>query len=82
MGFKVVGRKTFDTLHEENGSANIILSLKDQEVLCEINKAVYPVANTWALQGWTTFDLQKIPHELALDALNTASKNVCDKKKK
>ncbi len=70
--FKVIGKRIFATLHEENESANIVLPIKDQEVFCKINKAVYPVPNKWGTHGWTTFELRNIGYALALDALDTA----------
>ena len=80
--FKVINKRTFATLHEESESANIVLPPKDQEVFCAINKAVYPVPNKWGTHGWTTFELKKIPYELALDALDTAYKDVMNSKSK
>ena len=81
--FKVINRRTFATLLEEDESANIVLSLADQEVYCSFDKkAVYPVPNKFGLHGWTTFELQKVPVELISDALYTAYKTVLETKQK
>ena len=79
--FKVTGKRIFATLHEESATANLKLTPVDQSVFSDFGKkAVYPVPNKWGLQGWTTFDLKKIPKGLMLDALDTAYKEVVKKK--
>lgn len=76
MAFKITGRKIFATLLEEKCTANILLK-NTQAVYCTFNEtAVYPVPNKWGLQGWTTFDLKKLPAELVSDALLTAYRDV------
>lgn len=81
--FKVINRRIFATLLEEDKSANIVLSLPDQKVYCSFDKnAVYPVPNKFGLHGWTTFELSKVPVELISDALLTAYNDVINKKKK
>src|SRR5690554_4965521 len=71
--FKINGRRIFATLDEKGHSANLKLSLVDQSVFCGYDgHAVYPVPNKWSLHGWTTFELDKIPKALMLDAVNTA----------
>jgi hypothetical protein len=81
--FKVTGRRIFATLLEEDESANIVLSITDQQVYCSFDKnAVYPVPNKFGLHGWTTFELSKLPVELISDALLTAYNDVINKSKK
>ncbi len=81
--FKVVERRIFATLHEKSKTANIIFSKTDQSVYCSFDEnAVYPVANKWGLQGWTTFQLARIDSQLMLDALDTAYNEVLKSKKK
>ncbi len=81
--FKVTGRRIFATLHEQHETANIVLSKEDQSVYCSFDEsAVYPVPNKWGLQGWTTFELTKVPAELVSDALYTAYKTVLESKQK
>lgn len=73
VAFKVSGKRIFATLHEETAIANLKLSPVDQGVFCGFGKkAVYPVPNKWGLQGWTSFELKKVPSGLMLDALDTA----------
>ena len=80
--FKVTGKRIFATLLEEDESANIVLSLADQQVYCSFDKrAVYPVPNKFGLHGWTTFELSKVPVELISDALLTAYNDVIKSKK-
>lgn len=75
--FKVSGKRIFATLHEATLTANLKLSEIDQSVFCGYDKKiVYPVPNKWGLQGWTTFELKKIPQALMLDALHTAYQDV------
>jgi len=83
LAFKVVGKRIFTTLHEETGMVNVKLSPVDQSVFCSYDSPiVYPVPNKWGLQGWTTFELRKVPHALMLDALDTAYKDVMKPKAK
>ncbi|HET7115212.1 MAG TPA: MmcQ/YjbR family DNA-binding protein [Hanamia sp.] len=79
--FKVEGKRIFATLHEKSESANIILSIPEQEIFCKMNKAVYPVPNKWGTRGWTTFELKKLGRPLILDALNSAYQDVLKKGK-
>mgnify|MGYP001551412645 FL=1 len=74
--FKVDGKRIFATLHEESESANIILSIPEQEIFCAMDEAIYPVPNKWGTRGWTTFDLKKTEHSIILDALNSAYQDV------
>lgn len=81
--FKVEKKRIFVTLHEPTLTANFKFNEVDQSVFCGYDKkAVYPVPNKWGLQGWTTFELQKAPRELILDALDTAYKDVLKPKPK
>lgn len=77
IAFKVTGKRIFATLHVETATVNLKLSPVDQSVFSDFGKkAVYPVPNKWGLQGWTTFELKKVPKELMRDALDTAYKEV------
>ncbi|MGI8584178.1 MAG: MmcQ/YjbR family DNA-binding protein [Chitinophagaceae bacterium] len=81
--FKVINKRIFATLLEENETANIVLSITDQEIYCSFDKsAVYPVPNKFGMRGWTTFELPKVPVELISDALLTAYNDVISKSKK
>jgi len=73
IAFKVEGKRIFATLHEASGSANMKLSEEDQSIFSTFKgKGIFPVTNKWGLHGWTTFELEKIPKELVLHALNVA----------
>jgi predicted DNA-binding protein (MmcQ/YjbR family) len=80
--FKVTGKRIFATLHEESKTANLKLSVVDQSVFCDYEKGgIYPTPNKWGVQGWTSFELKKVPKNLMLDALNAAYQEVFAKKK-
>ena len=78
--FKVINKRIFATLLDENVSANIVLPIKDQGVFCAIDTAIYPVPNKWGTHGWTTFELKNLSPEIVLDALDTAYKEVIKSK--
>lgn len=81
--FKVIKKRIFATLHEESGTANLKLSLEDQASFSAFGKgAVYAVPNKWGQQGWTSFEIAKLPEELILDALDSAYQAVFKAKKK
>lgn len=81
--FKVINKKIFATLLEQDLTANLVLAIEDQKVYCSFDKnAVYPVPNKFGLAGWTTFELKKVPVELIFDALYAAYKNVLHSKRK
>lgn len=80
--FKVIGRRIFATLHEKSNTVNLKLSPVDQSVFCLYDaKSVYAIPNKWGAQGWTTFELKKIPKEFMLDALSVAYNDVAKKKR-
>ena len=81
--FKIVAKRIFATLHEAKQTANLKFSPADQSVYALIDKkSIYPIANKWGLQGWTTFELKNIDKQLMLDALDTAYKEVLKSKSK
>lgn len=80
VAFKVEGRKIFATLKEESNSANILLSLPEQELFCAADKAIYPIQNRWGSHGWTTFELTKLERAIVLEALRSAYEEVLKKK--
>ncbi|MGN6533326.1 MAG: MmcQ/YjbR family DNA-binding protein [Ginsengibacter sp.] len=79
--FKVEGKRIFATLHEKSESANIVLSLPEQEIFCRLDKAIYPVPNKWGTRGWTTFELKKVERAVVLEALSSAYEEVVKKEK-
>ena len=70
------GKRIFTTLQEKSESANILLSLREQELFCSVNKAIYPVPNKWGTNGWTTFEITKLERHVIPDALNSAYQDV------
>lgn len=82
--FKVIGKRIFTTLHERSQTVNVALSIADQSVFCAYDDtgAVYPVPNKFGLQGWTTFELTRIPEELIAAALHAAYTEVVEKQVK
>lgn len=77
IAYKVVGKRIFATLFEANQTANIKLNLIDQSVFCSFDQQlIYAVPNKWGLQGWTTFEIERLRKELLLDALECAYKQV------
>ncbi len=81
--FKVINKRIFATLLEEDETANIVLSIPDQKIYCSFDiKAVYPVPNKFGLHGWTTFELSKVPVELISDALFNAYNDAIKRSKK
>lgn len=79
--FKVEGKRIFATLHGKSESANIVLSIPEQEIFCKMGEAIYPVPNKWGTHGWTTFELKKADRPIILDALNSAYQDVIKKKR-
>ena len=79
--FKVIGKRTFATLHEESESANIVLAPAEQKIFCSIDNAIYPVPNKWGARGWTTFELKRMERAVVLDALNSAYEDLLKKRK-
>lgn len=79
IAFKVEGKRIFATLHEESESANILLSLREQEIFSEMDKAIYPIPNKWGTRGWATFELKKLERGIILEALSSAYQNVFKK---
>ena len=81
--FKVVKKRIFATLHEPSQTANVKLSPPEQKTFCKFDKKVmYPIANKWGLQGWTTIELKTAPPELVREALETAYQDVFKKASK
>lgn len=76
IGFKVTGKRMFATYLEKDNTANIFLTPKEQAVFCQMDKAIYPVPNKWGEKGATTFDLNKVPQHILIEALLSAYNEV------
>lgn len=75
-----IRKKIFATLDLKKQSATLKLSEPDQDIFSLVDKtAIYPVPNKWGQQGWTVFELDKLPEELMQDALGKAYGEVAKK---
>ena len=82
IGFKVIGKRMFASYLEENNTANIFLTSKEQAVFCEMDAAnIYPVPNKWGEKGATTFELNKVSKEVIMEGLLSAYNEVLKPKK-
>lgn len=71
--FKAGNKRIFATLDADINTANLKLHENDQTTFCSFDKRIiYPVPNKWGRHGWTTFELDKVPESLMLNALETA----------
>ena len=76
-----VGKKIFATLDTVNNRACLKLSEIDQDVFSNVDRdMICPVPNKWGTQGWTFFDLKKVPKHILADALRHAYCEVAPKK--
>jgi len=82
LAFKVEGKRIFATLHEKRESANVVLTVHEQQLFCEIGKGIYPVPNKWGTKGWTTFEIKTVERAVLLEALKSAYEEVLNAKKK
>lgn len=82
IGFKVIGKRMFATYLAKNNTINIFLTPVEQAVFCEMDGInIYPVPNKWGQKGATTFELNKVPKELVMEALLSAYNEVLKPKK-
>jgi hypothetical protein len=82
LAFKVEGKRIFATLHEKTESANIVLTVREQQLFCELGKGILPVPNKWGTKGWTTFKIKTVERAVLLEALKSAYEDVLNAKKK
>jgi YjbR len=83
IGFRVTGKRMFATYLPENNTANVFLTPEEQHVFCKMHPAgIYPVPNKWGEKGATTFELNKLPKELIMEALLSAYNEVVKSKNK
>jgi hypothetical protein len=82
-GFKVTGKRMFATYLAKDNTANIFLTPKEQTVFCKMSTGnIYPVPNKWGENGITTFELNKVPKEILMEALLSAYNDVIKSGKK
>jgi len=79
-GFKITGRRMFATYLAKDNTANIFLTPKEQAVFCQMDEAIYPVPNKWGEKGATTFELDRVPEQVVMEALLSAYKEVLHKR--
>ena len=82
VAFKVEGKRIFATLHEKTESANIMLTVPEQQLFCELGKGIYPVPNKWGIKGSTTFEIKTVERAVLLEALKSAYEDALNAKKK
>jgi hypothetical protein len=83
IGFRVTGKRMFATYLSENNTANVFLTPEEQHVFCKMHAdGIYPVPNKWGEKGATTFELNKVPKELIMEALLSAYNKVVRSKNK
>ena len=83
IGFRVTGKRMFATYLSENNTANVFLTPEEQHVFCKMHAiGIYPVPNKWGEKGATTFELNKLPKELIMEALLSAYNKVVKSKNK
>jgi len=67
----------FATYLEQNNTANIFLTPREQKLFCKIDKEnIYPVPNKWGEKGATTFELNTVSKEILMEALLSAYNEV------
>ena len=82
IGFKITGRRMFATYLEKDNTANIFLTPAEQKLFCQIDKVnIYPVSNKWGEKGATTFGLNTVAREVAMEALISAYNEIVTAKK-
>ena len=66
----------FATYLEKDHSANIFLTLPEQELFCKMSPTIFPVPNKWGEKGATTFLIGQLPKETVAEALLSAYNQV------
>lgn len=80
--FKVMNKRIFATLHKEDQTVNMKLSVSEQKVFSSYSKkSIYPVPNKFGQQGWTTFDLKHLEKDVFVEALTSAYKDALGSKR-
>lgn len=73
----MTGKKIFASLLESERSANILVPVEQQDVFAQYAPdAIYPVPNKFGLQGWTTFNLDRLEEDMVAEALYVAYQQV------
>ncbi len=81
-GFKVTGKRMFATYLSKNNTANIFLTPREQGIFCKMDSGnIYPVPNKWGEKGATTFEINRVPKGIIMEALLSAYNEVVKSKK-
>lgn len=76
-------KRIFCTLLESARSANFKLSPENQEVFCAMQpESIFPVANKWGLQGWTTILLEDMEEDIVKACMGAAYEELLAEGKK
>ena len=71
-----------ETYLSKNNTANVFLTPGEQGIFCKMDSGnIYPVPNKWGEKGATTFELNKVPKGIIMEALLSAYNEVVDSKK-
>lgn len=77
-----IKRTIFATLDSATKRATLKLTETDQSVYCLIRPGfAIPATGAWGKQGWTIFDMKKVPRSILSEALGKAYTNVAPPKK-
>jgi len=80
--FKIKKKRTFATYLAKDNTANIFLMPAEQKVFCKMHKnGIYPIPNKWGENGMTTFELDKVPKGIIIEALLSAYNEILKSKK-
>ena len=75
-----VKEKIFATLHVNDKRAMVKLTLVEQSIFADIDRAIiYPVPGGWGRQGATFVELAKVKKEILTEALEAAWRNTAPK---
>jgi len=66
----------FATYLSKDNTANIFLTPKEQVVFCGMEEGIHPVPNKWGEKGATTFELNRVPRHIVMEALLSAYNDV------
>jgi len=77
-----IKEKIFATLDSSKNQASLKLSEIQQSIYCQVRPTfAVPATGAWGKQGWTIFDLKKVPKKILAEALRMAYQNVAPKEK-
>ncbi len=69
-----LGKKLFATVDANHTLGCVKLSLEAQQEFIKIDKAIYPVPNSWGKKGWTYLNLLSISESLLTEVIEASYK--------